>query len=141
MCSRSPAVDGQGGLLHKHLRISWTHVSAEFVYKLFPSSPHTDERIEDFFARRHRAASHQARSSGRWSGLWVNDLQSWHAHVERRHDSCAWSPIILNWRDHQWLSLRRLWNSALGESRTNTRAFRGHVHRRWQEGLEIIKTR
>merc|ERR1740129_568920 len=60
----------------------------------------------------------------------------WHAHVERGHDAHAWSPHLLKWQDQTWLWLRRLCHSAVGESRTNTRALRGGVHRRWEEGLE-----
>ena len=69
----------------------------------------------------------------------VSDLKNWHAHVDRRHDPHAWSPHLLSWRGNQWLSIQRLWNSAHGESRTNTRVFRGKVHRQWEEGLKIIQ--
>ena len=109
-----------------------------FLYNLFPMSPYPHEMMQDFFARRHRAASRLACSSGKWSKLWARDVLSWHAHVQRGHDTHAWSPHVLNWRGHNWLRTQRLWNSAVGESRTNTRAYRGHVHRRWQDGVEFI---
>ena len=109
-----------------------------FLYSLFPISPASNESLEDFFARRHRTAARLASSTGKWSDMWAADLSSWHSHVVRAHDTHAWSPHILKWRGHDWLRLQRLWHSSVGESRTNTRAYRGCVHRRWEEGLEHI---
>jgi len=109
-----------------------------FLYHLFPTSPYPQELMQDFFPRRHRAASRLACASGKWSELWAKDVLSWQAHVQRRHDTNVWSPQILGWRGQEWLSIQRMWNSALGESRTNTRVYRGHVHRRWEEGVEYI---
>ena len=79
-----------------------------------------------------------ASTAGKWSSLWSADLINWHAHIERRHDTNAWSPHLLAWRGQDWLSMQRLLNSAFGESRTNTRIYRGKVHRRWEDGLERI---
>lgn len=109
-----------------------------FLYHLFPLSPHPQESMQDFFPRRHRAASRLACSSGKWSELWAEDVLRWHAHIHRKHDANSWSPCILAWRGHEWLSMQRMWNSAFGESRTNTRVHRRHVHRCWEEGLEYI---
>jgi hypothetical protein len=109
-----------------------------FLYHLFPMSPYPHELVHDFYTRRHLAASRIACSSGKWSELWAHDICTWHAHIQRRHDMHAWSPHMLSWRGRSWLGIRRLWNSAAGESRTNTRAYRGHVHRRWEDGLEYI---
>ena len=59
---------------------------------------------------------------------WSNWPYNWRDQDWRDHD----------WRNQEWLGLQRLWNSAFGESRTNTRVVRGGVHRRWEEGLEYI---
>ena len=106
-----------------------------FLYSLFPMSPRSHEPIQDFYTRRHRAASIIAGSSGKWSQLWASDLNNWDAHVHRKHDPHAWSHHLLSWRGSEWINFQRFWNSAVGESRTNTRVFRGAVHRRWEEGL------
>ena len=107
----------------------------KFLYALFPVQPRLDEQIDEFFARRHRAASRLASASGRWSTIWLGDLRKWHAHVQRKHDPHTWSHHLLDWKGHQWLTLQRLWNSARGESRTGTRVSRGKPRRRWEEGL------
>lgn len=109
-----------------------------FLYQLFPTSRHNGESLHEFFPRRHRSASRIAASSGKWSKLWTRDLHRWDAHVKRQHDINAWSHHILSWRGQDWIGLQRLWNSSFGESRTNTRAFRGHVHRRWENGLQHV---
>ena len=107
-----------------------------FLYRLFPTHRHHDEPIDEFFARRHRLAAREAQRSGKWSLIWCQDLQNWHAHVERRHDLNSWSPHLLHWQGQHWLRIQRLWSSARGESRTNTRVARGPPHRRWQDGLD-----
>ena len=109
-----------------------------FLYRLFPLQPHPHEQAPDFSNRRHRAASRITHKTGRWSDLWAQDLMKWQAHVQREHDPGAWSPQLLKWHGHEWLQLQRWLNSATGESRTNTRGFRGHVYRRWEEGLQHI---
>ena len=132
-----PNSGGQDGPSHAPLPTNLMHVSVDFRI-VFPMSPYPQEMMQDFLARRHRAASRLACSSGKWSKLWARDVLSWHAHVQRGHDTHAWSPHVLNRRGHNWLRTQRLWNSAVGESRTNTRAYRGHVHRRWEDGVEFI---
>ena len=113
-------------------------VQRRFLYSLFPVRPHRDEPLQEFFERRHRVAGRLATSTGRWSELWATDMTNWHAHVNRGHDENAWSLRILNWKNHDWLSLQRLLHSAFGEPRTNTGIARGKVHRRWEEGIEKI---
>ena len=110
------------------------------IYSLFPLRRLPHEELTDFFSRRHRTAARNLGPTGKWSRLWESDLINCKAHVDRKHDPDSWSPHLLSWMGHHWLSLRRLWHSAFGESRTNTRIFRGHVHRRWEEGLKIAKS-
>ena len=108
------------------------------LYSLFPITRNAEEDIYDFFSRRHCAAARLANSSGKWSSLWAQDVLSWHDHVHRKHDPNVWSHHILSWRGNDWLNLQRLWHSAIGESRTRTRAGRGPVYRRWDEGVEYL---
>ena len=112
----------------------------KILYSLFPLKPYSHESLQSFYERRHRAAGHLASSAGRWSQLWAADLKNWHAHVDRGHDAHAWSPYLLTWKGHQWLSLQRLWHSAVGESRTNTIIAHGKVYRRWEEGLQVVQS-
>ena len=111
-------------------------MSAQFLYQLFPISPYKKEPMHEFFSRRHRAAYRLTGSSGKWSKLWRQDLLGWQAHMKRQYDVHVWKPYLLSWKGGDWLGIQRLLNSAFGESRTNTRAYRGHVHRRWEDGLE-----
>ena len=55
-----------------------------FLYLLFPVRPCSHEPIQDFYTRRHPAASQIASSSGKWSQLWASDLQNWDADVHRQ---------------------------------------------------------
>ena len=109
----------------------------KFLYRLFPVRPGPDEPMHAFYQRRHRAACRLAGSIGKWSDLWATDLRKWRAHVKRAHDAHAWSPKVLDWHGRDWLDLQRSLNSAIGESRTNTRAFKGCVHRRWEDGIDV----
>ena len=110
----------------------------KFSYSLFP--PHIDEPLQEFYVRRHVVAGRLASSVGKWSKLWASDVSKWHAHVNRKHDALAWSPMLLGWRGHQWLGMQRLFSSFFGESRTNTRVLRGVPHRRWEEGFQLAQS-
>ena len=125
--------------IHGHLGKADSH-QRMFIYRLCPIFPQTDEPMYCFYRRRHLAANRLAEQVGKWIGLWAADLVKWRAHAERGHDLHAWSPKLLRWNGGSWLCLQRLWNSASGESRTNTRALRGYVHQRWEEGVEIAAT-
>ena len=102
--------------------------------------PAEGEPYDAFCQRRHIIAGKQASKSGRWSLRWATSIDKWAAHVDRKHDSMAWSHIILGWHGGFWLDLQRLFNSSGSESRTRTRAVRGKVQRRWEEGLDDART-
>ena len=106
-----------------------------YLYRLFPVKPHPGETIDNFYHRRHLTTCRLAQRVGKWSEMWASDVVKWRDHVRRGHDIHAWSPKLLLWSGQGWPGLQRLWHSAFGESRTKTRALRGCVHRRWEEGV------
>ena len=96
--------------------------------------PTPQEDFEAFRHRRHRLSSSLAAKHGKWGSNWLKKVKDWGDHVHRNHDSTSWSLPLLNFHDDTWLHQQRLLHSRMGESRTNTRACRAKVHRRWQEG-------
>ena len=103
---------------------------------LFDVKPNESEPYDAFVQRRHCETGRIASKCGRWSVAWAQGVIGWNDHMRRGHDPGAWSPKLLDWHDTTWLALRRLLNSSGAESRTRTRAYRGPVHKRWQESLE-----
>ena len=97
--------------------------------------PALHENFDQFVLRRRAQANCLALRHGTWSKRWALSLQSWKAHIDRNHDPSTWSSTLLNFHDHNWLQERRLLASSGNESRTNTRACRMKIHRRWHEGL------
>ena len=110
-------------------------IQRKMLASLFGIKPSAQEPYDAFVQRRHIQAGHL----GRWSAGWGSSVVSWHDHLLRRHDPKVWSPVLLDWHDTSWLSLQGLMHSVGLESRTRTRAYRGKVHRRWQESLDDAK--
>ena len=110
-------------------------VQRDMLAAAFDVRPLPEEPLDAFVQRRRIRTGHLASQCGRWSQAWARSVISWDDHLARRHDEESWSPSLLNWHDTSWLSLRRLLHSSGLESRTRTRAYRGKVHRRWQESL------
>ena len=98
--------------------------------------PTPGETFEQFRQRRHSLSSRLATKQGRWSENWACKVKTWGGHVYRNHDAATWSHSLLNFHGADWLSEQRALWSGPGESRTNTRAFHGKVHRRWYEGYK-----
>ena len=98
--------------------------------------PAPEEPFETFRQRRHRLSGSLAAKHGKWSNSWANKPKSWGDHVHRNHDTATWSFEILNYHGADWLQQQPVPSSGVAESRTDTRAYRGKVHRRWQEGHE-----
>jgi len=103
---------------------------------LFQITPKPRELYDAFVQRRHVQSGHLASQCGRWNRSWASSVTSWHQHRLRRHDAGTWGPALLNWHGQDWLSLQRVTNSGVNESRTRTRACRMKVHKRWEESLE-----
>ena len=71
-------------------------------------------------------------------------VADWHDHLERPRNAHAWPAKTLHHMDREWLMRRRA--SLLSDNRssgsctagrTNTRAFPGCVHMRWDDGVEF----
>ena len=105
---------------------------------LMQCKPKANESFEDFSRRRHIFCGKLASKHGRWSQQWAQSLRNWSAHVDSQHDPGSWSCPIVNWHDEIWLASRRFWRSSLGESRTQTRRYRGKVHKRWEASLVAL---
>ena len=110
-------------------------VQRSMLASVFDIKPLPEEPWDAFVQRRHTHTGRLASQCGRWSQAWAASVIAWDDHLARRHDENAWSPLLLDWHDSSWLSLRRLFHSSGLESRTRTRAYRGKVQRRWQESV------
>ena len=102
---------------------------------LMQIKPRPNEPFETFAHRRHISCGKLASKHGRWSQRWAQSVCTWSDHVSRKHDSLFWSGPILDWHGESWISLQRLLASVGFESRTGTRAYRGKVHRRWEDSV------
>ena len=100
--------------------------------------PSPEEPFEKFRKRRHKLTNRLAAKHGKWSKSWACKVKSWGDHVYRNHDPATWSASLLRFHGEDWLQQQRVRSSGIAESRTNTRAYRGHVHRRWQQGYERV---
>ena len=96
--------------------------------------PSPDESFDISRQGRHKLSGRLAKKHGRWSDSWACKQKSWGDHVYRNHDTATWSLSLLQFHGDEWLEQQRASSSGPGESRTNTRACRGKVHRRWHEG-------
>ena len=106
------------------------------VSVLFNIKPCNGESWDTYVARRHNT-SQSIVGRSKWSRYWARSVRTWNDHVLRNHDPRTWSYSVLMWHDQKWLSKVRMACSGVGESRTNTRAVRAKVHRRWEDGLDI----
>ena len=94
--------------------------------------------------RAHIAGTHVS-LHGRWSLVWARRVVTWQSHLERSRDRHVWAAHLLSVRNAQWLRLQRArhapvisrslrpWTALAG--RTATRATRGHVAIRWEDGM------
>ena len=115
---------------------SLDRIQRRMISALMQIKPAPHEGLDDFVKRRHIISGKVATKSGRWSHMWAQSIGKWNDHVQRKHDPTTWSAPLLEWHGPEWLQLQRLIaSSSTQESRTNTRAYRGKVHRRWSEGL------
>ena len=105
---------------------------------------HPGEGAPEYVRRRGRAAARQCKLAGNWSRRWFKRVVDWHDHLERPRNAHTWPAKTLHHRDREWLMRRRA--SLLSENRssgsctagrTNTRAFPGCVHMRWDDGVEF----
>ena len=103
---------------------------------LFPVKPRPSEDTASYFLRRSRVMGQIAQAVGSWSQAWAHQLETWNAHVRRRHDSRVWSHHLIDWHATQWLEDRRALASRRGQYRgTATRSLQGPPARRWQDGF------
>ena len=96
----------------------------KFLTALMQIKNKPGEPYDAFVQRRHISGGHLATACGRWSQAWASSVTSWDAHVQRAHDTNAWSHALLDWQPDAWLTLQRFLFSALHESRTRTRSYR-----------------
>ena len=102
------------------------------------------EETPGYVRRRGRAAASHCKRVGTWSQRWFKRAVDWHSHLERPRNSHTWPAKTLHHRDREWLMRRRA--SLLPDNcnsgscmagRTDTRAFPGCVHMRWDDGVEF----
>jgi hypothetical protein len=123
----------------KSYAIKLDSLQRKFLTSVMQVKPNSGEPYDAFVQRRHIIGGHLASACGRWSHAWARSVISWDAHVQRAHDDGAWSHVLRDWRSGQWLILRRLLHSALGESRTRSRTNRGRVQQRWSAGVQLAE--
>ena len=120
---------------------SLDRIQRRMISALMQIKPAPHEGLDAFVKRRHIISGKVATKSGRWSHMWAQSIGKWNDHVQRKHDPKTWSAPLLEWHGPEWLQLQRLIaSSSTQESRTNTRVYRGKVHRRWSEGLSKAVT-
>ena len=102
------------------------------------------EELPNYVRRRGRAAARQCKLAGTWSQRWFKRVIDWHSHLERPRNSNTWPAKTLHHRGREWLMRRRaslLPDNCSSRSsmagRTDTRAFPGCVHMRWDDGVEF----
>jgi len=107
-------------------------------------SRYPGEELPDYVRRRGRAAARQCKLTGTWSQRWFKRVIAWHSHLERPRNAHTWPAKTLHHRDREWLIRRRA--SLLSDNcksgscmagKTDTRAFPGCVHVRWDDGVEF----
>ena len=101
------------------------------------------ELAHEYVRRRNHLASHQAKSMGRWSEIWYERVVLWKEHLERERNAHSWPAQTLHFRGRTFLQQVRAFNSSTSAAagRTGTRALRGIVHARWQDGAHLCQTR
>ena len=97
-----------------------------------------------FVMRRNRAAAGVARRRGLWSDVWKKRVIAWNAHLGRELNKNSWAAKTLHFHGKEWLQQRRRMfavgsQGSLLAGRTETRAGRGIVHRRWHDGVDHAK--
>ena len=104
--------------------------------------PH--ESVEDYVRRRGRFAAKVCRQHGLWSARWFSRAAKWDAHLARSKNSRTWAARLRTYRGSEWLQERRRsfmprdsWASSSLAGRTDTRAYRGRIHMRWQDGIAL----
>jgi len=72
-----------------------------------------------------------------WSHVWCKRMKTWSDHMARH--PTLWPARISSLQDAEWLQVRRILcgSQSMFAGPTRTRAERGKVERRWQEGLDI----
>ena len=104
------------------------------VARAVQCTPLPGDTAATYVRRRSRVAAAHCRQHGKWSHSYSACLLKWQAHLHRHPE--AWTSRILRFQDAAWLQERRVQlatehGSAL-TGRTDTRAAKGHVARRWE---------
>eukprot|EP00746_Dinoflagellata_sp_MGD_P069661 gnl/MRDRNA2_/MRDRNA2_285138_c0_seq1.p2 gnl/MRDRNA2_/MRDRNA2_285138_c0~~gnl/MRDRNA2_/MRDRNA2_285138_c0_seq1.p2 ORF type:complete len:105 (+),score=10.86 gnl/MRDRNA2_/MRDRNA2_285138_c0_seq1:241-555(+) len=98
------------------------------------------EDTASFCIRRNRAATYQMKSVGLWSKKLCSKALAWDAHIRRDTAGNLWSTKLLGVRDSSWLRWRRALFPSQA-SRTATRCVHGHVAQRWEDSVQLARTR
>ena len=121
-------------------------LQARLLTLLMPSTMSSGETPAQFVQRRARTARAYIEPHGKWSSVWAKRVLSWQGHLERKGRPHVWAFELLGVRNAYWLQLqrarfapttstaRRPWTALAG--RTGTRAGRGSVATRWDEGVQ-----
>ena len=102
-----------------------------------PTVKYPGEQVHSFMERRSRNAGRLAKTCGKWSRQWARDVINWEDHCNRGNDATNWNNFIIDYRAEDWLNQRRLMHTTSGgEVRTQTRASRAKVNKRYFEGCK-----
>ena len=107
---------------------------------------HPAEATDQYVRRRGREAATACRLAGTWSSRWFKRACKWNEHLERPRNSVNWSAKLLHYHDRAWFIQKRASllpsNPRIGSclaGRTDTRADRGGVCRRWHDGIAFAR--
>ena len=116
-------------------------VQRKMVSSIMRLCPRAHEGPVEYVRRRNRQATTIMGQRGRWSMKHCKRVVAWNEHLHRPRNGNSWAAVLLKFRDSKWLETQRLLNSTGSESRTCTRAARGFVAMRWQDGVKIAEQR
>ena len=107
------------------------------------------EDAPEYVRRRGRLARKVCKESGSWSEHWFDRCLRWDEHLARGRNSYTWAARLRDFRGAQWLIDRRASfapavashssPASILAGRTGTRAYRGKVHMRWHDGVELAR--
>jgi len=107
------------------------------------------EDAPEYVRRRGRLARQVCKENGNWSHHWFGRALHWDEHLNRVHNSYTWAARLRDFHGKQWLidkrasfapsTASRNSPASILAGRTGTRAFRGKVHMRWHDGIDMAR--
>ena len=95
------------------------------------------EELLGFCRRRNKEATKHLKEMGSWATFTAHKAKAWVAHCLRNHTANLWTGHLAKVRNSEWRKKQRR-RTGTG-TRTETRAYRGHVAARLEDCEEVLK--